>query len=91
MILRLFLVALLLGQPACAGMSENNRRGLMLVGGAAVIVGALMIPDGVGCDPTTMSNQCEDDGRILALGVTTLVAGLALFGTMLYLGYKDPD
>jgi hypothetical protein len=56
----------------------------MLVGGAGVIVGALMISDGVGCDPTGGGNDCDDDGRILALGLTTFALGAVLVGAMIY-------
>jgi hypothetical protein len=82
-------LALAVAQPACAGVTHNQRDGLIAIGGVGVLMGTLMTIDGASCssgDDVISQRRCRDeDHHVLALGITTFVAGLIVGGGALLL------
>jgi hypothetical protein len=68
----------LAGSTGCA-MSKNQRQGVALLGGAAVIVGGTVMVDGWTCDEANWANaSCTHDNKELLQGGITIAAGAAL-------------
>jgi hypothetical protein len=86
------LCAAIATQPACAGVSENNRRGILVVGGATVVVGSLITLDGMTCDETATGSlmSCEEDSDELEHGLVVLGVGAILIGLGVYLYLTAP-
>ena len=80
------LVAALVAQAGCAGgLSENHRRGLVLLAGASVIIGGVMVADGASCENIgTHDAGCEGDDATLYQGLGLVIGGVAV-GALAYL------
>lgn len=66
--------------------SANNRRGLMVLGGASVIMGTVIAVDGALCDDVAQGEvDCEDDEDDLRAGLGLLALGLVIGGIGAYL------
>ena len=79
-------LAVLLTAPACGGLTHNHKQGLAVVGGLAVVSGAVVMVDGWECDEAQWNNAtCQHDAHELTVGGLTLGAGAALLGWSLYL------
>ncbi len=65
----------------CGGYSQNHRRGLLALGGAAVITGSVVAVDGAYCDESANGHVgCENDQGDVTVGVSLVVAGILLGG-----------
>ncbi len=68
----------LLTSTACSTMSRNNHRGVRYLGGAAAIVGLVMVADGARCDENDDAMlSCEGENSELLWGGVMLGGGLA--------------
>jgi len=76
-------------QAGCGGFSENHRRGLIAIGAAATLTGAIVTADGAYCDDSTSrAGDCNDDHRDLTIGLITLAAGAGLLAAGLLLPHQ---
>jgi len=84
----LVLVATLVSQGCSGRLSENNRRGLILVGGAATFMGLIIAGDGLSCDDTfggaNGTEDCAEDQADLVTGGLMIAGGLVV-GALGYL------
>ncbi len=88
------LLALLLLSAACGQYSENQRNGLMVVGGGATLIGGVIAVTGATCsDPVAGGDQqCMDGvhhGDVVA-GLVTAALGLAVGVTAYEIKPKAP-
>lgn len=78
----LVLAAALISQGCSGRLSENNRRGLKLAGGAAVFMGAIIAGDGLSCDENfggaNGTEDCAEDRGDLITGGVMIGAGLVV-------------
>lgn len=75
------LILLLAFLTACAGYSENHRRGLIATGATAAFIGTVIALDGAACDESAGGDmECDEENREVVAGVSLLAAGLVLGG-----------
>jgi hypothetical protein len=83
-LLSLILAAALVSQGCSGRLSDNNRRGIILAGGAAAFMGLIIAGDGLSCDDTfggaNGTEDCSEDKADLVTGGIMAGAGLLVMG-----------
>lgn len=78
----LVLATALISQGCSGRLSENNRRGIILAGGAAVFMGMIIAGDGLSCDATfggaNGTEDCSEDRADLVTGGLMIAGGLVV-------------
>jgi hypothetical protein len=78
----LVLTAALVSQGCSGRLSDNNRRGIILAGGATVFMGMIIAGDGLSCDDTfggaNGTEDCAEDKADLVTGGLMIGAGLVV-------------
>jgi hypothetical protein len=78
--------ALLAAQPACNTLSKNNHMGIQYVGGAAAIIGVIMLADSASCDERSGGEKaCNESGDEVVYGAGMLGLGVGLILASRYL------
>jgi hypothetical protein len=94
-LISLVVAATLVSQGCSGRLSENNRRGLILVGGAATFMGLIIAGDGLSCDDTfggaNGTEDCAEDKADLVTGGLMIAGGLVVGAIGYLLSAKRAD
>lgn len=89
-VLPLLMAALLTFHAGCAGVSDNNRRGMLMAGGASLFIGGIITVDTLSCDDSvTNAQDCDEDRADLIGGLSLMAVGAVLTGVAIYLKTRN--
>lgn len=75
------MILLLAFLTACAGYSENHRRGLIVTGAASVFIGGVIALDGAACDESAGGDmECDEENSEVLAGASLIAFGLLVGG-----------